>query len=81
MNEQINQLLGKIKQINILKIQPGDTLLIGVQEDESIDVMNHIKAAFSEVFPDNTVFVVAGQVNYQVIEKANGGTNDQTEQH
>jgi hypothetical protein len=69
VSKRIDELLSSIKQVGSMYVEPGDVVLVQVDEDATNEMMANLQKMLSKVFKDNKGIFTTDKIEFKVIKK------------
>lgn len=69
VSKRIDELLSSIKQIGSMYVEPGDVVVVQVDDDASPEMINHLQKVLSTVFKENKGVFVPDNIEFKILKK------------
>lgn len=81
VSRRIDELLGSIKSIGSMYVEPGDIVLVQVDDEASQETLANIQKMLSKVFKDNKGVFTTDSIQFKVLKKgeSDGSKNEEIE--
>lgn len=69
-SKKIDEMMSSIKQVGSMYVEPGDVILVKVNDDADDETLNFIKKVMSNTFKENPGFFLTNDIDIQVLRRS-----------